>query len=198
MGRQPGRTSAHRSPGSRSAAAERRFTCVPVAQPDTSYEVGRHRLEGVEVAVEGQQDECVFLRVGPAPGRAVGKESAHDLRDEIALGLIPISASRMIPSPGGSSAVTRSPGRRSPLKCAAPAVSVTRLSRCRRMAVTSVAELASSLRTESSQPIASGDSSSSPASFIRAGRLAVSRSPIRLRRVERVGGQRVRVCSLYQ
>jgi hypothetical protein len=61
---------------------------VPLAEPGAGHEVRGRLLVGLEVAVEGEEDEDVLLRVRPAARGAVGEETLHELRDEIAPWLI--------------------------------------------------------------------------------------------------------------
>ena len=58
---------------------------VAIAEPGAGHEVGGRLLVGLEVAVEGEEDEDVLLRVRPAAGRAVGEQALHELGDEVAL-----------------------------------------------------------------------------------------------------------------
>ena len=61
---------------------------VPLAEPDAGDEVGRLCLEGVEVAVQRQEHPDVFLRIAPAACGAVPQQPAHQLCNQVAVGLV--------------------------------------------------------------------------------------------------------------
>ena len=70
------------------AAPERVGARVALAQPRPGHEVGGRLLVGLEVAVEGEEDEDVLLGVRPAAGLAVGEKALHELGDEVASRLV--------------------------------------------------------------------------------------------------------------
>ena len=79
----------HRYQGGASIGAAPRVLVlrrIEVTEPHSGHEVGISRLERVEIALEGQQDERVLLDVVPASPDPVGQQAGHDLRDEIRRG----------------------------------------------------------------------------------------------------------------
>ena len=61
---------------------------VTLAQPDAGDEVGRLRLESIEVTVQRQEHPHVFLRIAPAACGAVAQQPAHQLWNQVAVGLV--------------------------------------------------------------------------------------------------------------
>ena len=57
-----------------------------ISKPGARHKVGLLGLEDLEVAVEAQEHEGVFLRIPPAALRAVREQPLHHLGDEVALG----------------------------------------------------------------------------------------------------------------
>src|SRR5688572_4639718 len=67
---------------------ERVFTGVSVAEPHASNEIRRQLFISSEKTIERKQHKHILLCAGPPPLRAIRKQTAHDLRNEIVLRLI--------------------------------------------------------------------------------------------------------------